>query len=300
MTGFAAPRVAGASSSITADRRVGLLIALGGSALVLITVPVAIERWGDAAGWWNVAAVVLAALSLVLVALARTVPARARRAFWATIPALSLALALTWPLAETSGASSVPWVWELEPVAVSLLVLLVRWQWALVLSQAFALAVPVAIWAVQGSVPLDVVLQTPIHLGNMAFVAVFVALRRQLQQLARSERDAERREHGRLEAEAAAAEQQRFVSIVHDEILSTLVFAGRAAEGVGSTLVAPARRALGFLGAGGRRPGRSGRLDRDARPGPCRTGPPHGPGDEPVRGGHGAAPCRGCCRVGHG
>lgn len=251
MTGFAAPRVAGASSSITADRRVGLLIALGGSALVLITVPVAIERWGDAAGWWNVAAVVLAALILVLVALARTVPARALRAFWATIPALSLALALTWPLAETSGASSVPWVWELEPVAVSLLVLLVRWQWALVLSQAFALAVPVAIWAVQGSVPQDVVLQTPIHLGNMAFVAVFVALRRQLQQLARSERDAERREHGRLEAEAAAAEQQRFVSIVHDEILSTLVFAGRAAEGVGSTLVAPARRALGFLGAGG-------------------------------------------------
>lgn len=249
MTAALAPVRGFGSTTVVAeqvDRRIGWLISLGGVFLVIASVPDARLQWATVAPWWLSGTVAVALLCAALALLEPRLPMRALRALWVAVPCLFLLMNATWGLARDPAAHvpATPWSWELEPLAVSLLVLVAPWQVAAVYSQVSALLVLLSTWLVDGVVSHDVLAQTPIHMGNIAFVAIFVAIRQQVGRLWISEHEAARQEARRVEAAAAAVEQRQVAVTVHDEVLSTLSSAMRIEGLVPRALAAQAARAL--------------------------------------------------------
>ncbi len=228
------------------DRRLGWLISLGGVFLLIASIPDAREQWATLAPWWRMGAVVFAVLCGVMALLEPHLPMRALRALWTVAPCVFILMNATWGLARdpTAAVPTTPWSWDLEPLAVSMLVLVVPWQVAAAYSQLSAVLVLLSTWLVDGVVSHDVLALTPIHMGNIAFVAIFVAIRQQVGRLWASEQEAARQETRRVEAAAAAVEQRRVAVTVHDEILSTLSSAMRVEGRVPRALATQAARAL--------------------------------------------------------
>lgn len=232
------------------DRRVGWLIAIGGAALVLIAATEAAERWHTMQAWWNWMSVALLALVVLLAVAGNALPIGMLRRIWAAAPIAYLVLLGLWAAACSPDAlaSASPWIWEIEATMACLLILVRRWWTAVACVLVSALLAPAASWAMGGLVSPAVLEQTPIHLGNVAFVAIFVAIRRQLAELWSAEEEAARQERLRALARAEVVEQQRLATVVHDEVLSTLSVAAHAPPSLAPELAAQAQRAQLVIG----------------------------------------------------
>jgi signal transduction histidine kinase len=140
-----------------------------------------------------------------------------------------------------------PWVWSLEASALTLLVVVTRARWAFAAMLLSALSVAASAWMFLGYVPQRVLAVSPVHVGNVAFIAFFVGMRRRLVALAARE-DAARR-HMEREAQAAAESRRQHTvrRIVHDEVLSVLIAAGYFRGPAPDVLRVEAARALQVL-----------------------------------------------------
>ncbi len=229
------------------DRRIGWIIALAGMLLLAADALPAAYVEVPGAGWWSVGAVAVVLAWLCLGVLGQWLPLRVLRSTWGTLPVVYVLLLASWAATRTAplgGTGSTPWLWELDPVVVSLGVLAWRWQVAVVFSQVSALSVPVGLWVVTGTVPREVVLRTLLHLGNVAIVAIFIAIRHRLTELTRLELATALQARRLARARAGELEQVRLATVVHDEVLSTLTLAARSRGPLSPELVAHARRAL--------------------------------------------------------
>ncbi len=234
------------------DRRIGWIIALAAMLLLAADVLPAAYVEVPGAGWWSVGAVAVVLAWICLGVLGQWLPLRVLRSTWGALPVLYVLLLASWAVTRTApldGAGATPWLWELDPVVASLGVLAWRWQVAVAFSQVSALSVPVGLWAVTGTVPREVVLQTLLHLGNVAIVAIFIAIRHQLTELTRLEQATALQARRLARARAGELEQARLAAVVHDEVLSTLTLAARSRGPLSPDLVAHARRALVSIAA---------------------------------------------------
>lgn len=209
------------------DRQVGWLISLGGAALILGRSPALTAQASAIASWWLFGVMLLAVAVLCLAALGRVLPFRLLRFSWVSIPVLGCCLWMTSFLAHgAAGAEAVvTWVWTLEPVVASFLVLWVRPVWAVSLTVLSAILPAVSAVVFLGTLPPTVLTATPMLLANVVYLAIFFGIRSRLGRLRVAESRA--REQHRL-SEAAAAEasrQKRLRLLIHDQVLSTLTAA---------------------------------------------------------------------------
>jgi signal transduction histidine kinase len=232
------------------DRRVGWLMALGGATLALVAVLDLSDGWATMPPWWNTLGVVLLVLCVGPAVLGEVLPMSALRWCWRSTPLLYLVLITTWAFVCAPDAvdETLPWVWEIEAYAATVIILVLPWPAAAVYAAGTALVVPASAWLVSGVVPQDALARSAIHVGDVAFIAIFVAIRSRLRDLAVAERVAAAQERRRVAADAAAAEQARLATVVHDEILSTLATATRS-RARSAAAVAQAVRALQVLDA---------------------------------------------------
>lgn len=236
------------SPSEHVDRQLGWLMALGGATLVLVALSHAREGWALMAPWWNASAVALVALCLVPAVLGDVLPFPALRVLWTLTPLVYLLLLVTWAAATSpAAAGQLPWIWEVEAYAATVVLLVAPWQVASGMALLTPLVVPATLWLADLPVTTSTWAQVATHVGNVAFVAIFVAIRTQLSRLAAAEAAAAEQERQRIEAVVAAAEHRRTATIVHDEILATLALAGRSDPTTAPSLVAQAARARRVL-----------------------------------------------------
>lgn len=208
------------------DRRLGWLIALGGSIVLLDQTIFAVPA-GGWAPWWTAGALGVVGGLVALAAGGPVLPMAALTAAWRILPVLFTVLQAAWPLAYRGpdATVAVPWLWTLEPPVVTMLALVVRPVAAvtatLLISSTPALASLVAL----GPVPTAVLVETPHQWGNVAFVVLFIGIRRQLGHLRSLEVAAQRQQHRQIVMAARVREQARLTRIVHDEVLSVLAAA---------------------------------------------------------------------------
>ncbi|WP_431075334.1 sensor histidine kinase [Microbacterium phyllosphaerae] len=205
------------------DRQVSLLITIGSAVLILGAVlPAFVEQRAGFDLWWN-AAGVLCAIGFVAMALAGWwLPSAVLRMLWVVLPATVIALQLLSFTAYRGSEPVVPWVWQLEPTAVAMLVLVLRPALAVATSLVAGCTVAVSAWIFTGEVPLDVAAATPIHLSNLAFVVIFIGIRAALTRFRTAEQDARAAAESSARAAAHAAGQEEFGRFVHDEVLSVM------------------------------------------------------------------------------
>lgn len=211
-------------------RTLGWLMCLSGSVLAIAVVVEFLQQRAGYAAWWNAAGIALVGLVVVLAVVGRVLPTRILTVLWfAAAVAGPLLFVLSFAamrLPPTQAmAAGPPWLWELEPVLICFPLLIVDAIPAIAWALVSALAPAASAMLFLGAVPPAVLEATPIHLGNVAFVIIYLGIARQLDELRRSERRAYRGEEGRARTAAESAQQAATSRIVHDEILSVLTVA---------------------------------------------------------------------------
>jgi signal transduction histidine kinase len=169
-------------------------------------------------------------LAIVATALAGwRVPAPVLRAVWIGAPALGLALFGTWAFVFTGTQDQIVgvWVWRFEVILICYLVLILRPGWAVAAVAATALAPSASALLAWGDVPAVIAGQSATHLGNVAYVVIFAAIRARLGVLAETERAARRSQAAEVTARATAQRRAEYARTVHDEVLSVLTAAMR-------------------------------------------------------------------------
>lgn len=204
------------------DRALGRLISL--ASMILIAAEFA--RFAGSAGAfspaWTGAGITMVLLSVVSAAGASRLPEPALRMLWAGFVVLLVVLELTVFAAYrgTDPDALFPWVWRFESVAVCYLVLLAPPIVALAFPLVAGLLPALSGLLVLGRIPDTVAAQTPLHLGNVVFAVLFLAMRSRLSALSRAEEAARAEEARRAALDALAEQQERFTRVVHDELLS--------------------------------------------------------------------------------
>lgn len=212
------------------------------------------------APWWNGLGVLLIAVLAFLVLFPGRLSLRILRIIWWIFPATCLLLNATWSFAlvDQSFMGGVhprldglnPWIWEIEPVAVVMLVLAAPWQLAIVNALISPWTVVLSSVVVSGEVSTAVLSNTAVHCGNVAFVAIVLGARKGLSELWRSEAAAAKAQNRLLKSQSREAALKQASAMIHDEVLSTLVVAMRTSGPVDETLAAQATRALEMLARG--------------------------------------------------
>lgn len=212
------------TSSDRTDRQVGWLITV--CSLVGIAgqvAPAAAQQTAMFAPWWTTASWIAVVPFVVMAALGRWLPMRVLRALWAVAPALVITLQVLSYAAYRGGEEGVvPWVWALEPTAVSLLVLTLRPAAAVGVAVASGLTVAASAWIFTGAVPDAVASLTPIHMSNVAFTALFLGIRSRLNRLRAIEESARNAAERRAQSSADAEGRAAVTRLVHDDVLSVL------------------------------------------------------------------------------
>ena len=218
-----------AAAADRTDRQVSQLISLGGVALLLGQAPSMVAQAESFSPAWNAAGLALVAQILVFAAFGWALPLRLMRGVWIAAPVLGAALSLSayaayvGPLPPTVP----PWTWAIEAALVSYLVLVVSLRWAAIATVGSALLPMLSAAVFAGGVPDAVLTETPIHLANLAYIAIFGGIRARLNRL----RDAEARalavDTQRIQAEVAAHDKEELARLIHDEVLSVLTAATR-------------------------------------------------------------------------
>lgn len=232
------------------DRRVGWMVALGSSAILVTSIPAMVTQGPVNSPVWQVATGLIVVLCVVLTGFGLWLPMWLVRSAWRTIPVICIVVVFCWPfVSETAPSDGAiePWVWLFEPAAVGFATIAWRWQIAVGYSLAAAATLPMAYLIAAGAIPENIELRSFIHVGNIAFVAFFVLFRRQLTELWRAERAEAERAESLARTQAAALEQEWLAAIVHDEVLATLGVAMHQKGKVSSTLAEQADRALAVM-----------------------------------------------------
>lgn len=249
------------------DLRVALMVAVGSLILYLGIAPMVVGQWRDFAAWWSLAAVTLMVPAVVVPLLGEAAPPRALRTLLWGFPIATLALLATWTVARTgpdAGADVGPWAWQLEPTAVGFAALAWPPPVAIVYSQVSASTVLATLLAADGYASRPLVATYLVHLTNVAFVVLLIAIRRQLTTVRDSEEQAALAVARAERARADEVEHRHLATIVHDDVLAALTLAGRSTEPIAQPVADQARRARAML-LGGRV-----RTD-DGRPGAPRS-----------------------------
>lgn len=211
------------------DRQVSQLISLGGVALILGQSASMAAAAAEFATWWNVLALILAFQILVFAAFGGILPIPLLRAGWIAAPILGAALLLL-AYAAYLGPLPVgvsPWPWAFEAALVSYLVLTLRPRWATAGTVASALLPLLSAAVFLGTAPPIVLVETPIHLANVIYMALFAGIRARLNRLRDAEARALAAEAGRVRAQVSARDKEHLARLIHDEVLSVLVAAAR-------------------------------------------------------------------------
>jgi len=205
------------------DRQVSLLVTIGSTVLILGAVlPAFVEQRADFDLWWTAAGVVCAVVCVAMAVTGWWLPSAVLRALWVALPVTLIGLQLLSFAAYRGSGPVVPWIWQLEPTAVTLLVLVLRPTLAVVATLVAGCTVAVSAWTFTGEVPPDVAAATPIHLSNVGFVVIFIGIRAALARFRTAEQDARRAAESSARAAAHAAGQEEFGRFVHDEVLSVM------------------------------------------------------------------------------
>lgn len=208
------------------DRQVSQLISVGGVALILGHASI-IAGAGEFAPWWNAVAMLLAAQILVFAACGSVLPLRWLRLGWLAAPPLNAVLLVVAYAAYTGPlpATSPPWAWAFEGAIVSYLVLTIRPLWATVATVVSALLPALSATVFLGEVPPYVLTNTPLHVANLIYIALFTGIRSRLNQLHAAKARALAAEAQRVRAEVSARDHEYLARLVHDGVLSVLTAA---------------------------------------------------------------------------
>lgn len=230
-----APRMSPAPSRSPrerADRRVAWLVVLGGMLSVVgQALPDFLAQAALFPVWWNAAGLLATAALVALAAVGLWLPQRLLRVLWWSVPALVVTLQLSSYAVLDSGAPPVsPWVWRLEPAALTLLVFVARPAVAVGATIVAGGTVALSAWMFTGAVPLIVAWNTPFHMSEIGFVVIFLGIRNRVIVLNESEDTARRAAEQSAVAAAIADREAGLARLVHDEVLSVLnaalMFAG--------------------------------------------------------------------------
>lgn len=231
-----------------ADRQTGRLIAMCSLLFFSTRVPNAIQQIEYFAHWWSLLGGFAVAVFSVLTLFGSRISARVLWLHWIVLPALIVFLQLAAPAScHGEGCDVAPWIWSLEPASVSLFMLVVRPRWAFVFALVSAASVAVSSWLLTGSVPRDIVVVTPPHLSNVAFVAIFLGIRNRLARMHESENMAKVALDLRAQVEEADTRQRELGRWVHDEILSVLTSSRFFSDTVPQVMRDEAAKALSAL-----------------------------------------------------
>ena len=232
-----------------ADRQLGWLMSLCGVVLIAGRTVGAMTAWDAFATVWNFGGVLVLLIIGGLAVGGRVLPMPLLRAGWMTAPILGAVLFAT-SFAAYRGpdaTAALPWIWTVEPVLVSYLVLWLRPLPAVLFALLSASLPAVSGLIVLGSAPATVSVITPAHLSNLGLVAIFLGVRGQLIRLRTDEARAEQRELERERTAADARRRETLARLVHDELLSVFTAAMAFSGSAPDPLRAEARAALGLL-----------------------------------------------------
>lgn len=197
--------------------------------------PRVVAQQEDFAFWWNAAGWVAVLTFVAIAVTGQWLPIGVLRVLWMLAPALVIPLQVLSTAAYRGTDESVlPWVWELEPATVSLLILVLPAPAAIAGSLISALTPAASAGVVDGAVPAAIASATPIHLGNVAFVVIFMGIRTRLASLRRAEEETRLANEELAHAVAASEQREALARLVHDDVLSALnaaaLFTGRPPE----------------------------------------------------------------------
>lgn len=242
------------------DRGLSRVMSIAGLILLVGSAGHAWDQRGAFAPWWNGLGVSLIVALAVLALFPRYFSLRTLRIIWWVFPAMCLFLNATWSFAlvEPRGTDGLhsrfdglnPWVWEIEPVAVAMLVLAAPWQVAIANALVSPWTVVLSSWAATGETSTAVLSNTTVHVGNIAFVAILLGARKGLSELWKTEAAAAKAQNRLLKSQSREAALKQTSALIHDEVLSTLVVAMRTAGPAGDSLSLQATRALEVLSRG--------------------------------------------------
>src|SRR6218665_1776046 len=245
------------------DRLLGQMIAVCGVLATLAAWQRVAQQTADFAMWWSVAAFAGAALLVVAAVGGRSLPQTMLRPLWGALVIVVVFVQVTvFPAYRGDPDDLRPWVWVLEAAVMCLLPLLVRPVPALLIAAVLPFTPAISGLLHLGYVPDTVAAMTPIHLGNIAVLAVVISLRARMVALEDAEERRRALDVRRIRAQARLHREEEVARLVHDDVLSALTAAMRLPGPVSAELRAPARTGLAPLRAPVRpRPGvQSGEL----------------------------------------
>lgn len=209
------------------DRQVSQLISIGGIALILgaaIHIP---TQAGDFPLWWECLAIALAAQILTFAAFGWILPMPVLRAGWISAPILNAVLLFSC-YAVFNGSLPVthsPWPWSLAATLLTYLTLTIPAVWAMACTIGSALLPLLSAVVFLGEVPQVLLIETPIQVANLIYIALFTGIRARLNRLRDTEARALAAEQQRVRALISARDKALLARLIHDEVLSVLAAA---------------------------------------------------------------------------
>ncbi|WP_157480418.1 sensor histidine kinase [Leifsonia sp. Root227] len=233
------------------ERMLGWVLALGGLVLTLAAGDRVLRTTDEFVLWWSALAFAAVGLIAAIAAGGRVLPLRIVHALGVSAIVVTILAQATVFLGYNGAHPDLlrPWIWALEPIMMCFVALITPLPVTIGYVVLSTLAPALSGLLFLGRVPHEVLLQTPIHLGNAAFVAILIGIRSRLRDRERIEQEGRRSvERGAL-SQARAERQEELSRLVHDEVLSTLVAATRLPGKPIPELRAAAEVALRVLGA---------------------------------------------------
>ncbi|WP_183086173.1 sensor histidine kinase [Mycetocola tolaasinivorans] len=209
------------------ERTLSWLFAIGGCVVFLDQ---AIFRFDELAlwqPWWNAGGFVIIAGIIVLAAGALVLPIGVVRALCRVLPPLYTTLQFLWVPAMISPnePTVTSWISTLEPPMVAMLLLSLRPVAAVCASLLISATPALSSLLFLGTVPFIVLRETPIQLGNVLYVVIFLAVFAQLTRLRMQEREMHRQRQHQAQSRARGREHARVSRVIHDEVLSAMAAA---------------------------------------------------------------------------
>lgn len=211
------------------ERLLVRVLALGGLVLTLAAFDRVLLTTNEFAPWWSALAFAAVGFIAVIAALGHALSGRRLRALAVCAIVAAILAQATVFLGYDGGNPDMlrPWVWALEPIMMCLVALIAPWPVTVGYIVLSTLAPALSGLVFLGRVPHEVLLQTPIHLGNAAFVVIVIGIRSRLRDRERIEQEGHRSAEREARSQARAERQDELSRLVHDEVLSTLVAATR-------------------------------------------------------------------------
>lgn len=239
------------------DRGLSWIMSVAGLILLVGSAGQAWDQRVLFAPWWNCVGMLLIAILAFLALFPSRLNIRTLRIIWWVFPAMCLFLNATWSFALVQPLFSDemqlrleglnPWIWEVEPVAVAMLVLVAPWQVAIINALVSPWMVALSVWVATGEVSTAVLSNTAVHVGNVAFAAILLGARKGLSELWRTEAAAAKAQNRLLKSQSREIALKQTSTLIHDEVLATLVVAMRTSGPVDVSLSTQTTRALEVL-----------------------------------------------------